>query len=230
MSDNAPAKRNSLGDALGRHLAPPRFIVFLLLLPLGFFAHRTWFESRGFADSASMAFDLAAGVFLLSLIPLLRRSDAGSIRAHADVNNANRFLVLVLTTLLTTAVLVAISGELQDAKGGNVAAMVRLIGTLLLIWLFANSVYALHYAHAYYNSDAETGGDCAGLEFPGEAEPSYSDFTYFSFTLGMTFQTSDVGITAPPIRQVALLHCFAAFIFNLGVIAFTINALGGGNG
>ena len=230
MSESAGPERTSFADTLGRRLAPPRFIAFLLLLPLGFVAHRTWFGSRGFADSASMAFDLAAGVFLLSLLPLLRGSDAGAIRAHADVNNANRLLVLVLTTLLTTAVLVTISGELQEAKGGAVAALVRLIGTLMLIWLFANSVYALHYAHAYYSSDPKTGGDCGGLDFPGDAEPSYSDFTYFSLTLGMTFQTSDVEISAPPIRKVALLHSFAAFVFNIGVIAFTINALGGGKG
>ncbi len=31
----------------------------------------------------------------------------------------------------------------------------------------------------------------------------------------------------PALRQVALLHSFAAFVFNIGVIAFTINVLGG---
>jgi len=42
----------------------------------------------------------------------------------------------------------------------------------------------------------------------------------------MTFQTSDVAITQPLIRRVALFHCLAAFIFNLGIVAFTINILG----
>jgi uncharacterized membrane protein len=57
--------------------------------------------------------------------------------------------------------------------------------------------------------------------------PTYTDFGYFAFTLGMTFQTSDVAVTRPAVRQIAILHCFAAFVFNIGVIAFTINALGG---
>ena len=119
------------------------------------------------------------------------------------------------------------SGELAEVHKGDLFAAVKLVATLLLIWLFANSVYALHYAHAFYSHDPKTGGDSAGIDFPGTKTPSYSDFCYFAFTLGMTFQTSDVEISAPAIRQVALLHSFAAFIFNIGVIAFTINVLGG---
>ena len=46
----------------------------------------------------------------------------------------------------------------------------------------------------------------------------------------MTFQTSDVEISNRLVRRIVLLHCFAAFIFNLGVIAFTINTLSGGSG
>ena len=43
----------------------------------------------------------------------------------------------------------------------------------------------------------------------------------------MTFQTSDVVITARPIRRIVMAHALAAFIFNIGVIAFTINGIGG---
>lgn len=42
----------------------------------------------------------------------------------------------------------------------------------------------------------------------------------------MTFQTSDTEITSKKVRRIATLHSFAAFVFNIGVIAFTINALG----
>ena len=43
----------------------------------------------------------------------------------------------------------------------------------------------------------------------------------------MTFQTSDVNISDRAIRNVVTLHCLAAFVFNLGILAFTINVLGG---
>jgi len=219
----------SLRAVIGKRVAPPRFIAFLLLLPAGYFAWQWAFPSCSWTETASMAFDLAAGVFLLSLIPLLNQSKPDAIRRHADATDANRVLVLLVTSLLTVTVMITIVGELTEARHGNGWAMVRLVGTLLMVWLFANTVYALHYAHEYYGLHPETETDCGGLDFPGKGDPGYLDFVYFSFTLGMTFQTSDVAITTTRVRAIVLLHSFAAFVFNLGVIAFTINVLGGGS-
>ncbi len=42
----------------------------------------------------------------------------------------------------------------------------------------------------------------------------------------MTFQTSDVSVTARETRKLVLFHSLAEFVFNLGVLAFTINVLG----
>ncbi|MBW8754893.1 MAG: DUF1345 domain-containing protein [Sphingomonadales bacterium] len=210
---------------LGNRIAPARFIAFLVLLIAGYVAAQGLTED--WRDAATTAFDIAALCFLLSLIPLLRDSTAAVMRRHAGENDANRLMVLVITSLLTLIAMAAVSSELARVHQGDLLAAIKLVATLLLIWFFANSVYALHYAHAYYRRDAGTDGDSGGIVFPGTKTPSYSDFCYFAFTLGMTFQTSDVNITAPAIRQVALLHSFAAFVFNIGVIAFTINVLGG---
>ncbi|WP_430983547.1 DUF1345 domain-containing protein, partial [Escherichia coli] len=78
----------------------------------------------------------------------------------------------------------------------------------------------------FYSDCDGDGKDAGGLEIPNCAEPDYWDFLYFSFTLGMTFQTSDVEISSRHIRRVTLGHCLAAFVFNIGVLAFTINVLG----
>jgi uncharacterized membrane protein len=210
---------------LGRRLAPPRFLIFLGLLIAGFFAHRAVFAA-GWAEAAALAFDLAAAVFLVSLVPLLGESGPAVIRRHADANDTNRVLVLGITGLVAVVVMAAIAGELPGARGGDLASVAKLVITLLLIWLFTNCVYALHYAHDYYAARPE-GGDCGGIDFPGTPQPAYSDFIYFALTLGMTFQTSDTDITSRRVRNVALFHSFTAFLFNIGVIAFTINALGG---
>jgi uncharacterized membrane protein len=212
---------------IGRRLAPPRFLVFLGLLVAGCFIHHSLATTRGWAESVALSFDLAAAVFLLSLIPLLKKSGVDVIRHHADANDANRTLVLVVTALVMVVVMAAIAGELPGARSGSLAAIAKLVVTLLLIWLFTNFVYALHYAHDFYTSLPGAKGDCGGIEFPGTPEPTYSDFIYFALTLGMTFQTSDTDITAARIRNVALFHSFTAFLFNIGVIAFIINALGG---
>ena len=212
-------------SGIGNWLAPKRFVLFVALIPIAFLALRAVLGPGHPADIVALAFDLAALVFLVSLIPLVRESDAATMRAHAAQNDANRGLLLALTTLVAFAVMGAIAGELPGARAGDKLAVVKLIGTLLLIWLFANSMFALHYAHVFYRQ--EQGKDAGGIAVPGTKAPDYADFAYFAFTLGMTFQTSDVEIGSREVRRVVLLHCFAAFVFNIGVIAFAINALGG---
>lgn len=210
---------------LGNRIAPARFVGFVVLLLAGFVAIRGLLGDADWKDAAALAFDFAALAFLLSLVPLLRDGTATDMRRHAAQNDANRLLVLVLTSLLTLVAMTAVTGELPRVRAGESLAAVKLVATLLLIWLFANSVYALHYAHAFYAN--EGGHDRRGLDFPGTDTPSYGDFAYFALTLGMTFQTSDVAVTASAIRRIVILHSFAAFVFNIGVIAFTINVLGG---
>lgn len=170
-------------------------------------------------------FDVAALVFIATLPPLFHR-DEQAMREHARANDANRHMMLLITALVTGAILVTIATELtqKTAPSGPVIALV--LATLTIAWLFSNIVYALHYASLYY-SGGDDGHDRGGIDFPGDGPPNYWDFTYFSFTLGMTFQTSDVDISSPEVRRIVLFHCIAAFIFNLGILAFTINVLGG---
>lgn len=116
----------------------------------------------------------------------------------------------------------------MSQHGGHQPAIVALLlVTLALAWLFSNLVYTMHYAHLFYLRGT-AGNDRQGLDFPETPEPEYPDFLYFAFTLGMTFQTSDIAVTDKAMRSVVVLHCLAAFIFNLGILAFTINVLGGG--
>jgi uncharacterized membrane protein len=212
---------------VGNRIAPWRFLLFLGLLVGGFFAYRYAWPDAKPGEAAAIAFDGAAVVFLATLLPLLRGSSAEIMRAHAAENDANRALILIVTSVLTIVAMAAVSGELAGARGGHLLSIVKLVGTLLLIWLFANSVYALHYAHAYYTRNDETNEDVGGIDFPGTPMPGYDDFLYFSITLGMTFQTSDTNITSSGLRRIALLHSFAAFLFSIGLIAFTINVIGG---
>lgn len=217
----------AVAKRLGNKLAPPRFLLFIVLFGAAVAGWRAAVPGSGWADQVSMAFNISATVFIASLWPLFSECSPDRLRAHSQENNANRLLVLIVTTMVTIVVMAAIAGELPEAKAGDTIAMFKLVGTLLMIWLFANLVYTLHYAHYFYATDVDKGGDVGGLVFPGTTVPDYRDFAYFAFTLGMTFQTSDVAIRARPLRHIALLHCFAAFVFNLGVIAFTINAIGG---
>jgi uncharacterized membrane protein len=223
MSEGKPGG----GFRLGRTIAPPRFVMFVVLLIGGFFAHRLLVEPRSWTESLVLGFDLAAAAFLASLVPLWREADGAVIREHADANNANRLVVLLVTLLVMIVVMACVAGELSAASKGELAAIVKLVGSLLLVWLFTNSVYSLHYAHDYYSTDPESGGERGGLDFAGDDPPVYSDFIYFAFTLGMTFQTSDTGVTVARVRKVVLLHSLSTYLLNIGVIAFIINTLSG---
>jgi uncharacterized membrane protein len=170
-------------------------------------------------------FDLAALAFIGSVVPLIDAAPA-TMRRNAARNDANRGLMLLLTGITCLVILIAVGVAVSQHGGPDGATIALLLGTLLIAWLFSNLVYALHYAHIFYLPDA-AGQDGGGLDFPGTAEPGYWDFLYFAFTLGMTFQTSDVSVTATRVRRAVLFQCLAAFLFNLGILAFTINVLGG---
>ncbi|RYE01988.1 MAG: DUF1345 domain-containing protein [Sphingomonadales bacterium] len=168
-------------------------------------------------------FDAGALVFLIAYLPMLgHESDA--MRDAAKRNDANRFLLLLITLAVSLVVLAAVAAALMQ-QTGEWWSIPLIIGTLVLCWTFSNTIYALHYAHLFYST--AKGRDAGGLTFPETKEPDYWDFIYFAFCLGMTFQTSDVEVTQGRLRKPVTLHCLTAFVFNLGVIAFTINVLGG---
>ena len=205
---------------VGNLIAPPRFLAFLAALIIGFPIFVRLFHR--WALGAMTAFDAAAILFLVLCLRLLRTQEAAVIRQHAAANDANRRMLLGLTGIVVGTLFVAIAAE---AIGHNPQPFTKalIISTLALAWLFSNTIYALHYAHLAYRHP-ERG--CLGLEFPGTKVPVYWDFVYFAFTCGMAFATSDVQITSQHIRKVVTVHCLAAFAFNIGVLAFTINVLG----
>src|SRR4051794_3407839 len=216
----------SRARTMGNVVAPPRFLAFLALFAV----------ATGTALAAGMnwrlalmaGFDVAGFFFLASCLTFLGPTSPAEMREQAARNDANRVLMLVVTSLVMLVVLVTVAAELGS---GGVPRFTRIfvVGTLALAWLFSNSVFALHYAHLYYGSD-DGEQHRRGLEFPGCPDPDYWDFLYFSFTLGMTFQTSDVAIASRRIRATVTAHCLAAFVYNLGVLAFTISVLSGGVG
>jgi len=207
---------------IGNMIAPPRFLAFLAAMILTF-PPAVYFFQR-WALGAMAAFDLAAILFLISCLSLLGTREATAIRAHAEANDANRHILLAITGIVMAILLTAIAAE---AVGHNPQPFTKglIIGTLALAWLFSNTIYALHYAHLAYMMPDD---GCCGFEFPGTQEPDYWDFVYFAFTCGMAFATSDVEITNQHVRRVVTIHCLAAFAFNIGVLAFTINVLGSG--
>ncbi|MBO9669983.1 MAG: DUF1345 domain-containing protein [Sphingobium sp.] len=201
---------------------PWRYALFLLAL-LSIVPLAQWI---GLQSGIMAGFDVAALVFASTLHSVFAHNPE-AMRRSARQNDANRTLMLVMTAIVMAVMLVVVATELRQKATPSTAQLILIIATLVLGWIFSNLIYTFHYAFLFYR-DGGRGSDHGGLEYPERPEPDYWDFAYFAFTLGMTFQTSDVAITSPAIRRVALFHSFAAFVFNLGVIAFSINIIGGG--
>jgi uncharacterized membrane protein len=219
MESPEPRARAGAGWTL-----PPRFVLFLacaavvgpMLVELSF----RW------SQAILGAFDMAALLFTASLWSLTRDDSPAQMRADAQANDSNRFGVLVITTLVMLVIVTAVAVELPEARklSGNahIAALLLVLASLVIAWLFSNLIFALHYAHMFYREDG-----IGGLIFPHAGEqphcPDYGDFIYFALTIGMAFATSDVEICRPDIRRTATLHSAVAFFYNLVVLAFTIN-------
>jgi uncharacterized membrane protein len=154
-----------------------------------------------------------------------------TMRRYAQQENVGRLAILSLATATACASLFAIGFILHD-KGlsGQVLFLHLTLSVVTIIgsWLLVHTIFALHYAYAYYGNHATHPDQKAGgVEFPGEAEPDYWDFLYFSFVIGMTSQVSDVAITSRNIRRLALLHGILSFFFNTSIVAMTINIVAG---
>ena len=147
------------------------------------------------------------------------------MRRLAEMNDANRGILLLIAAAVIGVIMTAIGNELSQKDRPRRADVLLVILTLSFCWLFSTVVYALHYAHLFYTRSSE-GKDSAGLHFPKTGEPDYWDFVYFSSCLAMTFQTSDVEITSRVHRRTSIFQTFGAFVFNIVVIAFSINILG----
>jgi uncharacterized membrane protein len=204
-------------SVLGQRIAPARFLAFVAIFVVASVGFHTVLPT---GRTFMVGFDVAALSFFVLILPVLRTGDTETMRRRASENDANRTVLLVITGCVMVAILASVGGETMAKMDGPWPRLLIVV-TLVISWLFSNLVYALHYAHLYYAP-----GSGGGLNFSGDDEPDYFDFIYFAFTLGMTFQTSDTGVTTPRMRRVVTIHSFAAFVFNIGVLAFTINVLG----
>lgn len=170
-------------------------------------------------------FDAAALVFLVSTVPLWAETVGQASRHRAARDDGGRgflLLIAVVTPLVVLAALVLLIQSRDHLVWPDLALMVA---TLALAWSFVNMVYAFHYDHLFH--DQTDGADTGGLDFPGTKDPVFADFCYFSFTLGMTCQTSDVVVKTTGLRRVVLVHGILSYVFNLGVLAMVINLLAG---
>lgn len=130
---------------------------------------------------------------------------------------------LLLTASITSLVAVVLGVIKAGSTHGNEKVVLLAAGVLAIVssWGVVHTLFTLRYAALYY-----TGPD-GGIDFNEEAKPSYLDFAYLAFTIGMTYQVSDTDLTTKETRHTALRHALLSYLFGTIIIAATINLAAG---
>jgi uncharacterized membrane protein len=177
---------------------------------------------------ALIAWNAAVWSYLIAMMWVITRADHRKVREIADKQDENAGLVLVVLLVAAVVSLSAIFSELSqlaDAKGAEQAGRyVLTVATLFGSWLLVGVLFCFHYAHMYYRC----GPKGLPLKFPDdEKEPDYWDFLYFSFTISVAVQTSDVSVMTRGMRKLVLGHSVLNFFFNLVILGLSINIAAG---
>lgn len=171
-----------------------------------------------------------AGVwcYLLTIWLMMCKARPDDVRRLAGAEDQSAQLVLTLVCVAAIASLAAIIIELSGV--GHVDASHKLLryaftgGTVLGSWLLIGTIFTLHYARLFYNDGAEQ----LPLRFAdNEPNPDYWDFLYFSFTISVAVQTSDVAVATRSLRRTVLAHSIIGFLFNAAILGFAINIAAG---
>ena len=178
-----------------------------------------------------LSWDVAVAFLLAMILVMMKNADAHETMKRAQQHEPSNMGTLSITVLTCAASMVAVAFMLNDGEQWKaVPASVHLgLCTMAIFgaWFLLHTFFALHYARIYYDEvDRDVPGEYKkGLEFPGGPLVDYWDFMYYSFTIAMCYQTSDVSISTAPMRRLTLIHSILSFIFVVLVIGLVANVI-----
>ncbi|MGY3334595.1 putative membrane protein [Streptomyces filamentosus] len=164
---------------------------------------------------------VAETVFVVTGWAVLWPMDAATTRR--DLRREEFRPVVEELAVVTAALcgLVAIVALLLTGSGHDRAAAATALWGVFMAWAALHLMYATRYAYLYHRPPE------GGIDFNSRDRPRYTDFLYFSYNLGMTYQVSDTNVSDPGIRAVVLRHCLLSYVFGTGVLATAINLVTG---
>ena len=166
--------------------------------------------------------------YLLLMFWLTVRAKAPDVKRIAEMEDENAGLVLLMVCIAALASLATITFELAGSRELQTADKLLHYGvtalTVIGSWLLIGVIFSVHYARLFYTWN----GKEPALRFAeGLTTPNYWDFLYFSFTIGVAVQTSDVGVATRDIRKIVLAQSLIGFLFNTAILGFSINIAAG---
>jgi uncharacterized membrane protein len=171
-----------------------------------------------------MAWDVTVWTYLATMGWMMMRADQHDIKRAACKQDEKGPVILVtlsIAVLLSLAAIVSQLTTLKDVAPGDRALHYGfLVLTLTGCWFMVGVMFCSHYAHLYYVDERAD----PPLSFPDRhLKPNYWDFLYFSFTLSVAVQTSDVSVHSRRMRKVVLGQSVLCFFYNLAILGLSIN-------
>lgn len=155
----------------------------------------------------------------------IARLDSVETRNHATREDPSRTLadtLLVIASIASLAIVAFILVKAASIVGIERAVLAGLaIASVALSWALIHTLFTLRYAYLYFDSSE------GGVDFNQDDDPTYGDFAYLSFTLGMTYQVSDTALRSREFRVTALRHTLLSYLFGAVILATVINLVAG---
>ena len=203
----------------------PRLIIAILIgVAAGFLLPQRW----SLVTRTLIAWNITVWSYLVLIAWLMARSTHVRVRRIAEQEDRSASVILAIMTVAAVVSLAAIVLELTTVK--DLALSHRLahygftVATVVGSWFLVGTLFTLHYARAYYQSPISQ----RALRFPdAELSPDYWDFLYFSFTIAVAAQTSDISVMTRSLRTAVLVQSVLSFFFNVAVVGLSINIAAG---
>jgi len=159
---------------------------------------------------------------------LMVRSTHDRVRRIAEQEDRGAGIILAVMSMAAVVSLAAIILELATTKnlapGDRLAHYAFTGATVFGSWCLVATLFTFHYARTYYRSPIER----RALQFPDdEASPDYWDFSYFSYTIAVAAQTSDISVMSRSMRKIVLAQSILSFFFNITILGLSINIAAG---
>lgn len=166
----------------------------------------------------------ACAVYIVRVWWVLRHLDGEQTRDHAMSEDPGRRVSETLVLVSSVASLSAVGFLLVQAQQAHgtraVALAAAAVASVALSWALIHTVYTLRYAVLHHRF--------GGFDFPvpkgeGDVPPTYADFAYVAFTVGMTYQLADTNSLSSQMRSTVLRHAMLSYLFGTIIFATTIN-------
>ena len=168
------------------------------------------------------AWNTAGVLALIWVWKICWRQDADGTQRLAREESSTRATdnAIVAAGFASIAAVVSALTQSRSQSGDPLSVALVVLGVLgtMVAWALVNTVYALKYARMYY-LDHQNGG----IDVKKDDDPTYSDFAYFAFTIGMSYTGPEIEPITTEVRRKALLHALLSYFYGTVLIAVAIN-------